>query len=854
MAIPSAVYTSAWATYSPAQKIAAFNAAGTTVEELAGAGVPQSDISWMLSNGYAPPAAPAPIQSSTNNVTTQVAEPVYQEPVYSEPTYYEPAPAPYTPPPAPAPTTYNLLGLTWDPAASLGTKQGYIDTLLSQGKTPTQIRSAISAIAPNTTPQEFSLLGVSPLMTDQAIMNSYMVPQNTLDSVVNNLVNNLNTSGQTIAQTAKTYGLTAEDLSGLTGLPVSQVNQFFLNAGLPQGTLLTGSLSPTTGTNQNIVQLGTGEDRVIEKAIGVQGDKIVVQQYDAYGQPMGTRLASPNTPEGQGWLQALGIVGGALLGSSLLGGEAAATGGATTTGGATATGGTALGGAEGGLLSGAGGTTAATGGTTAATGGTTAAPGSALAGTNQLIVSSTALPTTTTGTTLGALGGGLLTGAAVTGGGGTTTTTTSTPTSVAGKTLPSDWNNYTPQQKISWYNTNGITPADLTAAGVDQATLDWMSANGYTGTATTPVVGTTPTTGTTAGTTTGGLLSSITPSTISSLLTGVVGGLTNTSAQNVLGGLISSGANLAMVQDAADKLRQQGQLTQTEYTNLANRLGGQYNTLATTASNMVGDFTPYGVTGSLFGTTYNPATNTVNTALTEDARAMYNPFAVAAMQSAQAANMTNVDQLSRDYYNKLSALSAPEIERQRLATEARLRSQGRLGVSGSSFGGSSPELLAQEQAIAQQQLQRELQSRQAALGERGTLLGQGVTALQPIQNLTQQQLAQAQLSGQLGQQAMAGNIAQTNAYLQPSMAGLTAQGNLQSLGLAGNLQAQQEALAGLLSSRQNVANQVLGTSGTSNLFGNLLGNILNPNTAGAINSAGFGTGLGYGNQDIGLFI
>jgi hypothetical protein len=86
------------------------------------------------------------------------------------------------------------------------------------------------------------------------------------------------------------------------------------------------------------------------------------------------------------------------------------------------------------------------------------------------------------------------------------------------------------------------------------------------------------------------------------------------------------------------------------------------------------------------------------------------------------------------------------------------------------------------------------------------------------------------------------------------MAGLTAQGNLQSLGLAGNLQAQQEALAGLLSSRQNVANQVLGTSGTSNLFGNLLGNILNPNAAGAINSAGFGTGLGYGNQDIGLFI
>jgi hypothetical protein len=272
---------------------------------------------------------------------------------------------------------------------------------------------------------------------------------------------------------------------------------------------------------------------------------------------------------------------------------------------------------------------------------------------------------------------------------------------------------------------------------------------------------------------------------------------------------------------------------------------------------MIGNFTPYGVTNSLFGTSYDPKTGAVNTALTEDARKMYNPFAQAAMQSAQAANMTNVDQLSRDYYNKLSALSAPETERQRLATEARLRAQGRLGVSGSAYGGSSPELLAQEQAIAQQQLQRELQSRQAALGERGTLINQAVSALSPLERLTQQQLAQAQLSGNLGQQQMAGNIARTQAFLQPSMAGLSQQANLQSMGLAGNLQAQQEALAGLLSSRQNVANQVLGTSGTTRsggLLGGLLGNVLNPNAAGNLNTTGFGTGLGYGNQDIGLFI
>jgi hypothetical protein len=400
----------------------------------------------------------------------------------------------------------------------------------------------------------------------------------------------------------------------------------------------------------------------------------------------------------------------------------------------------------------------------------------------------------------------------------------------------------------------------------------------------------------------------------------VLQGLTNTNAQNVLGSLISSGANLAMIQDAADKLRQQGKLTQTEYTNLANQLGGQYDAagaaarlgqveiaegilpytqtlgstaqqglmnVGQTAANMVGQFTPYGVTGSLFGTTYDPKTGQVNTALTEDARAgIYNPLAQSVYQSINAANMTDVDQLSQDYYNKLTALSAPEIERQRLATEARLRAQGRLGVSGSAFGGSSPELLAQEQAIARQQLERELQSRQAALGERGTLLSQGTAALAPIQQLTQQEMAQAQLSGQLGQLAQQGRISAAGLFAQPAaqgymtqaqtglagqqlaanaqqagvqqqlaaqLAGLNAQSNLRSLGLEGNLQAQQEALAGLLNSRRDVANQILGNQGTlGGIAGNLLGGLLNPSiTSGydqaTLNALGqSGAGVGYG--------
>ena len=48
-----------------------------------------------------------------------------------------------------------------------------------------------------------------------------------------------------------------------------------------------------------------------------------------------------------------------------------------------------------------------------------------------------------------------------------------------GVQLPSDWSTYNAAQKIAWYNSNNITPAQLLAAGVDQGTIDWMKSNGY---------------------------------------------------------------------------------------------------------------------------------------------------------------------------------------------------------------------------------------------------------------------------------------------------------------------------------------------------------------------------------------
>ena len=45
---------------------------------------------------------------------------------------------------------------------------------------------------------------------------------------------------------------------------------------------------------------------------------------------------------------------------------------------------------------------------------------------------------------------------------------------------PKGWNSFSAADKIKWYNDNGVTPAELLAAGVPQSAIDYMYANGYT--------------------------------------------------------------------------------------------------------------------------------------------------------------------------------------------------------------------------------------------------------------------------------------------------------------------------------------------------------------------------------------
>jgi hypothetical protein len=68
-------------------------------------------------------------------------------------------------------------------------------------------------------------------------------------------------------------------------------------------------------------------------------------------------------------------------------------------------------------------------------------------------------------------------------------------------------------------------------------------------------------------------------------------------------------------------------------------------------------------------------------------------------------------------FEQMRAVQRPEEERQRLALEERLLSQGRLGLSSAAYGGASPELLAQETARQEAMARANLAARQQSQAE-----------------------------------------------------------------------------------------------------------------------------------------
>ena len=119
-------------------------------------------------------------------------------------------------------------------------------------------------------------------------------------------------------------------------------------------------------------------------------------------------------------------------------------------------------------------------------------------------------------------------------------------------------------------------------------------------------------------------------------------------------------------------------------------------------------------------------------------------------QSEQALARAGVDPslAQADLYEQIRATQRPEEERQRLALEERMLAQGRLGLSSAAYGGSTPEMLAQETARQEAMSRANLSARQQAVQEQQQAFGQGLGLLGQASGLRAQDLAEA--TGLLG--------------------------------------------------------------------------------------------------------
>ena len=185
----------------------------------------------------------------------------------------------------------------------------------------------------------------------------------------------------------------------------------------------------------------------------------------------------------------------------------------------------------------------------------------------------------------------------------------------------------------------------------------------------------------------------------------------------------------------------------------------------------------------------------------------------------------------QDIFGRMQATLQPEQERQRLALEERLLGQGRLGVSTAQYGGT-PEQLALEKAIAEQQAglgvsameqaraEQALQSQQtlAGLGETRSRLGLlGDLGLQGLgaSYLPQQQLL-ASLQPSLEASRIGSALQSTGAGLQSQLAESGLEAQLGYASLANALRQQQfQGLFDLLKGEQQPAqtNQITGAMG-----------------------------------------
>ena len=254
----------------------------------------------------------------------------------------------------------------------------------------------------------------------------------------------------------------------------------------------------------------------------------------------------------------------------------------------------------------------------------------------------------------------------------------------------------------------------------------------------------------------------------------------------------------------------------------------------------------------------------------EGAQAQFAPLQTGAQRLFSLGNQyiaQSPEQVAQNYLNQQLALLQPSRELELANLQNKLQQQGRGGLAvsqGGSYGATTPELQALYNARAMQEAQLAANAQQA--GQQQVQFGAGLlgTGAQTMGNYYAGQqaayapyttaLGQAQNLETLGQQPynMGVNLGQIGSQAGFNVGQLGLKGAQLSAGLATSADATRNLLAQGLTAAGN-PNAMIGQSLTG-LFSGGLSGLQSAFGQTGLGSSGFGTGLAYGNQDLGLFL
>ena len=221
------------------------------------------------------------------------------------------------------------------------------------------------------------------------------------------------------------------------------------------------------------------------------------------------------------------------------------------------------------------------------------------------------------------------------------------------------------------------------------------------------------------------------------------------------------------------------------------QLGREQQAALTGLAGQVGEatqFKPYTVTGTLADVSATPEGG-LTVGLSPEQQALQTQLMG---QAAGLFGQVGQDPAAQQaaIFEQIRATQRPEEERQRLALEERMLSQGRLGLSSAAYGGASPELLAQETARQEAMSRASLGARQQALAEQQQSLA-GATGLLGAGYMPQQQAL-----GLFGAAATPAELATggqlTGAQYLAQLGGRASETRLQAEDLANQLRLQQQ--------------------------------------------------------------